>query len=313
MSGRCRRLAVLVAALATSAGFAAAQPAAQQAPPAAPPIVAPTRLYTEPAVYLLLRLGGDNVTVRYTPGSLDRAANLQSRLELAARSFRRWVDVDLHVEVYVLNREEWEQARYDVPYGVPVRIGRRGLAAPAEGDEGTVRMWAGLLQGMLPAVAGLPLRGTPQQTATMILSDFVTQLHMAEILVDEAGIAGDAQWVRGLMTHLASVDLVRRYESVRLGDLDTMYDLFTQTRGLKAFSARDYGPDLGLRDWFWFQAQFHAGAQALLVKTGKGAVKKMKKLSKKDGGVLSGEALLQRYDELSDWYYGSFTSVSLRK
>ncbi len=308
---RERRLAALAIALAMPAGFAAAQPEAPQPAPAQ--IVAPTRLYPEPAVYLLLRLGGDFATFRYTPGSLDRAANLQFRLEHAARAFNRWVDLRLEVEVYLLNRDEWEQARYDLPYGVPGRVGRRGLAAPAEGDEGTVRLGADLLHGMLPAVAGQPLRGTPQQTATMILADVLTQLQMAEILVDEIGIAGDAQWVRGLMTHLASVDLVRRYETARLGDLDTMYRLLAQDRGPKAFSARDYGPDLGLRDWLWFQAQFHAGAQALLAKTGKGAVKKMKKLSKKDGGVLSGEGLLQRYDELSRWYYDSFTSVSLRK
>ncbi len=293
-------------------GFGTAPAAAQQTQ-TAPPLIAPSKIYPEPAVYLLLRLPGDFTTVRYTPGSLDRAANLQSRLKVAARAFKRWVDVRLEVDVYVLSREEWEQARYDVPYGVPVRVGRRGLAAPAEGDEGTVRLWANLLQGMLPAVAGAPIRGTPQQTATMILSDLLTQLQMAEILVDEIGIAGDQQWVRGLSTHVASVDLVRRFEGPRLKDLDTMYQLITRKSGARAYSARDYNPDLNLEDWLWYQAQFHVGAQALIAKTGKGAVKKLKKMRRKRDGVLEGDLLLKRFDGLNDWYHASFTSVSMRQ
>ncbi len=274
--------------------------------------MAPTRIYPEPAVYLLLRLPGDFATVRYTPGSLDRAANLQSRLELAARAFKRWVDTRLEVEVYVLSREEWRQARYDVPYGVPVRVGRRSVATPAEGDDGTVELWANLLQGMLPAVAGMPMRGTPQQAATMILADFLTQLQVSEILVDEIGIAGDQEWVRGLATHVASVDLVRRYEKVRLKDLGTMYQLASNEAGARVFSSRDYGPDLSLRDWFWFQAQFHVGAQTIIAKEGKGSLKKLKKLRRK-GETLSGDLLLKRYKTLNDWYYASFTSVSLRR
>ncbi len=275
--------------------------------------IAPTRIYTEPAVYFLLKLPGDTVTVRYSPGSLDRSANLQTRLELASRAFKRWVDFKLQVTLYVLTREEWRQAGYDVPYGVPVRVGRRGLAAPAEGDAGTVALWAEMLKGVLPAVAGAPIRGTPQQAATMILADLMTQLLMCEILVDEVGIAGGRPWVRGLMTHLASVDLVRRYEEARLGDLDTMYQLLAQVHSPRAFSSRDYNPDLRLRDWMWFQAQFHTGAQAILAKTGKGALKKMKKLRKKTGGVLNDDLLLRRYDTLNAWFHDSFTSVSLRK
>ena len=287
--------------------------AGQQTNPARLEIPAPTRIYPAPSPYVLLRLPGDFATVRYTPGSLDRSANLQNRLQLAARAFKRWVDTRLEIEVYVLSRDEWRQARYDVPYGVPVRVGRRGLAAPAEGDDGTVELWASLLHGMLPAVAGTPIRGTPQQTATMILADFLTQLQMSEILVDEIGIAGDEHWVRGLMTHVASVDLVRRYEVVRLKDLGTMYELASREAGTRAFSVRDYGPDLNLLDWMWFQAQFHVGAQTIIAKEGKGSLKKMKKLRRKSDGVLSGDLLLKRYENLGDWFHASFTAVSLRR
>ena len=294
-------------------GLAGTIPASGQQPDPAPRIVAPTRIYPEPPVYLLLRLNGDFATMRYTPGSLDRAANLQHRLELAARAFKRWVDTRLEVEVYVMSRDEWRQAGYDVPYGVPVRVGRRGLAAPAEGDDGTVALWADLLEGMLPAVAGVPIRGTPQQTATMILADFLTQLQMSEILVDDIGIAGDRHWVRGLATHVASIDLVRRYEMTRLKDLGTLYELAARKTTSRTFSARDYGPDLGLEDWLWFQAQFHAGAQTIIAKEGKGSVKKLKKLSRSRDGGLSGDLLLKRYQSLNQWFHASFTAVSLRR
>ena len=287
--------------------------AGQPADAGKPELVAPTKLYPEPAVYLLLRLSGDFATVRYTPGSLDRAANLQSRLELAARAFKRWVDTRLEVEVYVLSREEWLQAGYDVPYGVPVRVGRRGLAAPAEGDDGTVELWAKLLHGMLPAVAGVPIRGTPQQTATMILADFVTQLQVSEILAEEIGIAAEEHWVRGLSTHVTSVALVRRFEAMRLKDLDTLYQLAAREHGPRAFSTRDYGHDLSLEDWLWFQAQFHAGAQTIVAKEKKDSVKKLKKMSRKGDGVLEGDRLLRRYKALNDWFQTSFTSVSLRR
>lgn len=293
--------------------FAFLLPSATEAEMEAAALKAPTRLYPKPPAYFLLRLPGDSVVVRYTPGSLDRAANLQTRLELASRSFKRWIGRRLDVDVYLLNRDEWQQAGYDVPYGLPVRVDHTAIAAPAEGDAGTVELWADLLEGVLPAVAGSPIRGTPQQVATMILADFMAQLHMCEILIDEARLAGDEQWVRSLMTHLASVDFVRRHDPSRLGDLDTMYQLLARDSGPRAFATRDYHPDLTLGDWLWFQAQFHRGAQAILAKTGKGALKKMKKLRKKSHGVLSGELLLRRFEGLEDWHRESFTAVSLRR
>ena len=278
----------------------------------APDPKAPTNLYHEPNSYLLLPLPGERTVFRYTPGSLDRAANLQSRLELELRAFHRWIGSTLQIDVYVLSREEWEQAGYDIAYGLPLRVGRASLAAPSLGDDGTVALWSELLEGVLPRVVGVPLRGTPQQAATMALADFVAQLQTAEILVDEAGLAGDQHWVRGLVTHIANLDFVRRHEPARLGDLDGMYALFSREHAPRTQSARDYVPELGLRDWLWFQAQFHAGAKTVLDKTGKGALKKLRKLGKKDGGLLRGERLLKEFKDLEAWFQQTFAAVSLR-
>jgi len=273
---------------------------------------APSLLYPAPSAYFLLPLPGDYASMRYTPGSLDRAANLQRRLELASRTFERAVKRELELTVYLLSREEWGQSQFDVEYGLPVRVGRHSLAVPAFGDPGTVRLWSGLLAGALPQVTGQPMRGTPQEAATMILADLFCQLLTAEILVDDIGIAGDAYWVRGLMTHLASADASRRHEPRRLEDLDAMYGRLAVSNRSRPFAARDYGPELDLNDWLWFQASLHRGARILLTKEGKGALKKMKKMAKRDGGTLRGETLLRKYDPLEEWYRETFSGVSFR-
>lgn len=274
---------------------------------------APTRLYTEPQqLFLLLRLPGDRATIRYTPGHLDRAANLQSRLELSARIFERWTDRPIELMAYVLGGDDWTQANFGMPYGIPIRVGRLGVAAPAAGDDSTIRLWAKMLQGILPTVHGLPLRGTPQEAASLVVVDIVIQLLVAEALVDEVRVGGDQHWVRGLMTHVVALGLVKSFDEGRLPDLDAMYALLTQEHGVRAFSARDYQPDLALHDWLWFQAQFHAGAKVLIDKEGRDAVKKMIKLSKKQGTV-PGDLLLKRYKPLNEWFHTSFAAVSLQR
>lgn len=273
---------------------------------------APTRLHAPPEGAYLVSLPGDYATVRYTPFSLDRAARLQARLELALRSWERWANRKVAVTTFVLTREEWERSGYTVEYGLPVRVGRAGIAAPALGDDGTVALWSEVLEGMLPQVQGAPMRGTPQQAATMVLADIVVQLLVAEIVIDEVGLAGNANWVRGLNTHVASLDFVRRKEAARLPDLNAMYRLIIERRGEKIMSSRDYQPDLELSDWLYFQACFHFGAQAILSKEGKGALKKLRKLAKKDGGVLQGDRLLRHYDDLDAWHHASFSGISFK-
>ena len=77
-------------------------------------------------------------------------------LELTMRSFERWTGARLTIDVYVLSRLGWEDSRYDVAYGLPVRVGRLSLATPAAGDEVTVALWSEILHGNLPRVAGMP-------------------------------------------------------------------------------------------------------------------------------------------------------------
>lgn len=278
-------------------------------------VPAPTRLYQRPPVYLLLRLSGDLTEFRYTPGSLDRSARLQTRLELAGRAFRKWAKkVEMIPEVFVLGHEEWRGARYPVPYGVPIRLQGNGLAVPAIGDDHTVALWSELLDGTLPSILGTPIRSTPQQAATMLLADQVAQILVSEMLVDTAGLGGNRPWVRGFATHVVSLGVASRIEPGRLRELDTMYALLERHRPAQGASARDYGPDLPFDEWLWFQGQFHHGAKLLLQDAGNGndAVKRLRKLRKRGDGVLRDDLLLARVDGLRDWFATAFSAVSVR-
>lgn len=276
-------------------------------------LVAPTHLYPPPPRYLLLPMSGDRASVRYTPGALDRSANLQRRLELLTRYFERWGGEHVEVLVFVLGRTEWEQAGFNVTYGLPVRVGETALAVPAEGDPGTVELWQTLLDGRLPRIAGTPIRGTPEEAASLLVSDLLAQTLCAEILVDSTGLAGDAFWVRGVLTHLISWMMAERLGTDRPEDVVTLYEQFLRWHAPRTLSVRDYGHDVVLADWLYFQAQFLEGARAVYAKAGKESLKKMIKLKKKGGGTLASEDLRRKFKGVDEWLRTSFTTVSRKK
>lgn len=293
---------------------ASAQLSPPPPPPPPPPAAAPTFVYPEPNLYLLLRLPGDRVAVRYTPGALDRAANLQSRLEAVSRLFTRWANREATLRGFVLSREEWTQAGLDaVPYGLPVRAGRYGLAAPAVGDDGIVALWRRLLDGHLPNVAGTPLFGSPEEAACLIASDVLAQVLVGETLAEGVGIAGDQHWVRGLMAHVVSDAVSRKIEPGRAVELGPFFDLLAAGRKGPALAASDYRPEISLEDWLWFQARFYVGARLLVADEGKGdVVKKMMKIARRSEGTLRADELLHEYKKLGEWYRETFTAVSSR-
>lgn len=272
---------------------------------------APTKLHHQPEIFDSVALPGDFATMRYSLGQLDRAARMQFRLEPQMRAYRRWLDLELDITAYVLTREHWNEARFDMPYGVPVRVGRAGLAAPAESDDGVARLWAGL--GVtLPNATSTSLRGLPQQGGTLVMADFISQLLTAEIVIDQIpGLAGNKHWLRGFMAHLALVSYYARHEEESLRDLDLF---FTQVLSMPhdRLAASDYNPDVHLGDWLYFQARFYQGAKVLVEEEGRDVLKKMLKLRNRNGGLLTDAALLDKYKALSAWYHESFAAVSTR-
>lgn len=297
-------VAVVVAGVVTGQTAAGTAPAVSRVP-------APTKLYQPPDIFDTVALPGDFASMRYSVGQLDRAARLQFRLDPQLRAYSAWLDSHFDITVQMLTRAHWEEARLAMPYGVPVRVGRTGLAAPAEADDRSQRLWNSL--GVtLPAAAATTFRGQPQRSPSLVMADYLCQLLAAEIVVDQTGLAGNKQWVRGLMTHLVLVTYLQRKDEQSLRDLDLFFRQVSETRRPKSLAASDYHPDVDLGDWLWFQAHFYAGAEILFEREGRSVLKDMQKLRKRNDDLLTESALLAKYGSLSDWFYASFSAVSTR-
>lgn len=273
--------------------------------------VAPTQLYPDPNVYGLITLPGDLFNVRYATGNLERAARIQFRFEPALRVLNRWTDSSVTITAYVLTRKEWDETRIAVPYGLPVRVGRYGIATPANGDDASVKVWHDLRVG-LPSSQTASFGATPQHESALVMADLWSQLLICEILVDHLNLAGTEHWVRGLNTHVLATDYFRRQAPEALTELEPIFRAALAARPTKSFAAADYRADLGLADWLWFQANFHYGATRLLEEEGRGALKQLRKLRKRNSGVLTGGAILEEYPDVKAWFYDSFSAVSMR-
>ena len=304
-------LVLVLGAVSALGSEAAAQTARQGRPGAVTDFQAPTRLFPAPTAYDLVTMPGDIVHMRYPLGALDRAARLQFKLRQMLFAFERRADSQLVMTVYVLDRDEWTESAINMPYGVPVRVGHSGLAVPALGDLETARLWQEL-QVTLPSAPELPTRGGPEHAPSTVMADVLSMLLLGEILIDRADFSGDDFWVRGLLAHVTLVEYMQRSGDITMRDLDLLYRQVQAQRPPKALAAADLRPEIGMRDWLWFQAAFHDGAKILREEEGRGLWKKLKKLKKRSGGVLTGAALLDKYDNLRQWHERTFSAVSTR-
>ena len=178
----------------------------------------PATAQTDP---FLLGLEGRRIALRYTPGSLNRAARLQSRLEEIAESVSRWSKTPLSLVVYLLSREEWGAAAMGLPYGFPDRMPLAGLALAAWGDEDSVRLWRGL-SGALPDTDVEPLWGTVAEAAALELTDNLGEVEAARILLEKAGIVGERAWISDLAAH-SVVSSTRRSDIGRVARASEFY------------------------------------------------------------------------------------------
>lgn len=253
----------------------------------------------------LLTLPGDAVVVNYAPGSLDRAYHVQQRLELLVGDASRWSGERLRLRVFVLGRAEWSEMGVGLPYGLPARLPGDVLAVPAAGDDGTVALWTRLRGAPPPALPGRPLAGTPQEAASLALSDLLTEIEAARTLLALARLRGETPWVHQVMAHLLALSAFERYERARLDEIGRFFsDLGRQVSETPALER--YTEGLDLATLLWFESRFHAGARRVLDDGKKNEAKVVLKLARKNGGVLRRAALLERYPALADWLRSSF-------
>lgn len=246
----------------------------------------------------LLDLNGDFVPVRYSAGSLHRAAQLQQSFELLAAQFARFSDSRARLQLLLLSRDEWEGAALGQPYGVAMRVFDHGIAVAAWGDSGTVELWQRLLGGELPSAEDAPMRSSEDEAAGLQAADVLALFEGARILTAAAGYGGAEPWIGDLVSHVVALTALARLPG-GIRQADVVYRALGRVRAPS--DLRTYAGGLSLEQWLAFQARFHAGAVLVLEQEKRGTLRSIVKLAKKSRGRLRADQLAQRYPALRVW------------
>ena len=233
----------------------------------------------------LLNLRGARSQLRYTPGALDRAAHVQARLDTLAEDFAAWSGKRFALQGFVLGPEDWAAGEFGAPYGLPERTGPESVAVPAWGDEQTVALWRDLLGGSLPWSAGMPVRGTQDEAASLALSDLLLQTELARLFLDRAGVSGEPGWVEEVLAQSVALAAFHSHEANRIAEIEDVYArLAAVPAGRLAHEARCF-----------------AAARIVVAKDGLRTPKRLLKLARGQGGRIGAGDLVARYPELAAW------------
>ena len=255
----------------------------------------------------LLDLPGDLVGVRYSHGSLDRAVQLQDTLDSLVEDFRSWTRAKVGLVVLLLSRDEWSESGFSYPYGMPEAAGGRGLALPSWGDDGTVELWRGLLGSRLPTLPAQPMRGTPEQTASLAVADLIGAIDAARILLRASGIKGDEPWVDGLLSHVVVFSNIESHHGARLPDVRMVFeDLAKQGGGAGAHPLTGARLPVSLSVRLWYESQFFTGAALLSSPECKYPAKAIFRRARKNGGMVQATELMAECPGLGTWLAASF-------
>ena len=233
----------------------------------------------------LLLLPSELCDVRYSPGTLDRAATAQEWLCELTNGAGRALNRATPIEALLLTREEWEQGGLECPYGLPCLLGPGALALPATGDPGTVELWTATL-GALPPLPGVPLVGTVDEVASLAPADALASAVVARELVAAAGFVGEERSVIELLGHALFLEAARRGES---GRGEAMSGFWAAMRGLPSSPEGTVagGVAVGaLRDELRRQAGLFAAAEGMVGRAHRFPGRRLWRLQEKAGGTL---------------------------
>ena len=285
--------------------FAAAAPLFAQGPATVPPPEPP--VVTEIDLPLLLDLPGDLAFVRYTPGTLDRSASVQRRMEIVTKEFSRTGFYANSMVFYVLSRDDWNEAKIREPYGEPLAFGLEAVALPGTADAALVASFREKLGGELPATVGRPLLMSPEEGAALGVSDVLAQLEATRILGKRSHLSGDAPWIEPLAVHLAARLTWDRYEPGRYPSVVAVLDrLAAGDKTPGGHRLADWKDGLPLAERSWFDARFARGADVLARKTRAGKLWKMLNDGVLRSKPLTEAMLLEKYPELAAWKSENF-------
>jgi hypothetical protein len=229
---------------------------------------------------------GPPVTVRYSPGSLDRADQVQRRLSrLVMEMGHRKLKQPLLV-VDLLQAREWRQSGLAEPYGLPAISATGSLALPAWGEPETVALWRRLLDGWLPSSSVPPLRGSIEEAASLEGADLVGEVEASRIVLAKLGLSGSEPWVDDLLACALAVSATQRHEPGRRAEVRQVHS---------RLAAR---PEAA-RDERLSRLRFIAAAERIGVESGKLPARPLLKMAAKSRAPLAAEELLARYPWLA--------------
>lgn len=300
----------LVAGLVAAGLLSGCANAGRQALPApGTPPPAPVELEADPMRRNpdLLLLPGRLCEVRYVPGSLDRAAHLQQRLDRIAEALRPLADAEQTPRLRVLDAEHWQAAGYERQWGLPAPAGDLEFAVASEGDPATVARMRDLTGGYLPRMSGDPFRGTADEAASLLVADAVLQAELATAWLRRIGARGGEPWVEGVLGQLVAR---LTWEATDAGQMPAIADLFDRIAlthgGLRSRRLEDYRAGLPLEEELWYQAQFLRGADLLWVEKGSAGVRRWLRDVARRGRAATAAELMDRAPGLAGWRAESF-------
>lgn len=257
----------------------------------------------------LLTLPDEQVIVRYTPGSLDRAARLQYRLKALYQQLDKWSPVGLPLTVFVLSPDEWHAQGLVRPYGLPARVAVFGGSAPAWGTPETVALWRGLAGVSLDSGGEFTVRGSAEELATVHLADAVFELEVCRMVALNLGVApvGGQPWVGDLVGQILCTS------ARHLDKEPSAVDLTAVLRRLRSSPAAsevpplaEFSAELEPAAWLAYQARFAEGAERVWLSEGRQGVKKLIKRWRRKGAPLVFEDLMALFPSLKEWQAQEF-------
>ena len=219
-------------------------------------------MWGQSASPLLLDLPGQLAHLRYSPGALDRASQVQDYVELMVEDFDTWSKQKIPLGVYVLSPEDWDSVGIQVPYGIPTPMGGRGLAVPAWGTPQSVQLWETLTQSRLPTMPSSSMsRGSPEEIASLLVADVVGVAELARIQLKAAGIRGDKPWVEGVAAHIVALTGAMLHKDQRLPEMRMIYSsLESAGGGPGSHALSEISTTKSAQTKLWFESQYFNAA-----------------------------------------------------
>ena len=197
----------------------------------------------------LLTLRGYATAFHYVPGTLDRAAHTQSRLEALAETFFKVGREPPMIEVWVLDRETWEGAGLERPYGLPQVVGPAAFAIPGWGDEGTVAAVEELFGGPVDPLRDVPAARHRRGGGALAVADALLQVEASLDLMLSTGLEVEQPWLLGLLSQLLARLTFERFEPGRMPEIAALFDAMAAAHGgAQAHRLEDYRFDLPLEE-----------------------------------------------------------------